>query len=200
MDDEIVPGHPDYAAAAASLIAATDTDLFRYYGGGDPSIWVEAAEHEWRGESGIYSHTMSHVARLNGELVGLLISYPSQRDNLIDWTLGCSRAHLAPDRWGKIATARPLAAFLFPVIPKEAYYVQNVVTGPKARGRGLGRRFMELAFAQGRAAGCRSCHLDVDSSTPAVHFYKHLGMRVVVRTEVFGIPGVHAHYRMVIDL
>ena len=196
----IEPGRPDDAPAAARLIADTDVELFSLYGGGDLSLGVEISEWEWREERGIYSHTMSQVARLDGDLVGLLISCSSQRDVAIDWTLGCSRAQLAPDRWVQLDAVRPLAAFLFPALPKDAYYVQNVVTHPKARGRGLGRRFMELAFAQGRAEGCRSCHLDVDGSTPAVQFYEHLGLRVVVKTEVLGIPGVHAHYRMVIDL
>jgi len=59
---------------------------------------------------------------------------------------------------------------------------------------------MEAAFELGRSEGCRSCHLDVDSSTPAVQFYERLGMRILVETRVPVIPGVHAHYRMVREL
>ncbi len=64
----------------------------------------------------------------------------------------------------------------------------------------FGRRLIERAFGQGRAEGCGDCHLDVDSATPAVGFYEHLGFRVLVKTEVPGIPGVHPHYRMVCPL
>jgi ribosomal protein S18 acetylase RimI-like enzyme len=196
----IEPGRPEDAPVAAKLIAATDVELFSRYGGGDLSLWTDIAAREWRGADGIYSHTMSRVARLDGALVGLLVSYAPQRAARIDWTLGCSRPHIEPSRWAQLNAVRPSAAFLFPTVPQDAYYIQNVVTDAPARGMGLGRRFMELALAQGRAEGCRTCHLDVDGSTPAVPFYEHLGLRVLVKTEVLGLPGVHAHYRMVIDL
>jgi ribosomal protein S18 acetylase RimI-like enzyme len=200
MNDEIVPAHPDDAPRAAHLIAETDADLFRYYTQGDLDLWVEVAECEWRAERGIYSHTMSHVIRRAGEVVGLLVAYTCSRSALIDWSLGSSRARLGSDRLSRIDLVRSQASFLFPRLPEDAFYVQNVVTHPSVWGIGLGRRLMERAFELGRAAGCRSCHLDVDSSTPAVRFYECLRLRVAVRTEVPSIPCVHAHYRMVIDL
>ena len=196
----IEPGSPDDAPAAARLIAETDVALFTFCGGGDLGVWVELSEWEWRQHRGVYCWAMSHVARLEGRLVGLLVSYSSRQHATIDWSFGGARAHLSSERWGRVAAAHRLVPFLFPSIPEDAYYVQNLAAQPSVRGRGLGRRLMELAFDRGRAAGCRSCHLDVDSSTPAVQFYEHLGMRVLVRTEVPDIPGVHTHFRMVIDL
>ena len=198
----IEPGRPDDAAVAAEMIAQTDKDLFSFCGGGDLRLWVELSEWEWRAERGIYSHTMSHVARLDGIVVGLLISYPPRRQSAIDWTFGSSRDHLPEGRWAEVAAAYTLAAYLFPSIPDDAYYVQNIVTHPSVRGSGLrvGRRLIDRAFEQGRAEGCGSCHLDVDGSTPAVGFYEHLGFRALVKTEVLGIPGVHPHYRMVCPL
>jgi hypothetical protein len=61
---------------------------------------------------------------------------------------------------------------------------------------------MELAFKRGREEGCRSCHLDVGSTNPAVDFYQELGMYVAIETSVprllrLGIP---SHYRMVKQL
>jgi ribosomal protein S18 acetylase RimI-like enzyme len=200
MNDEIVPAHPDDAAEAARMIAETDPDLFRYYTHDDLGFWVEIAECEWRAESGIYSYTMSHVIRRAGHVAGLLVAYSSRRDEQTDWTLKDSRELLGPDRFSGIDLVRSLASFLFPKLPEDAFYVQNLATHRSARGEGLGRRLMARAFELGRAEGCRTCHLDVDSSTPAVRFYQHLGMRVEVVTEVPSIPSVHAHYRMVIDL
>src|SRR5262249_47514391 len=130
----------------------------------------------------------------------LLMSYSSQQHEMIDWSFGGARTHMAQERWARVAAAHRLVPFLFPSIPEDAYYVQSLATQPSVQGRGLGRRLMELAFDRGRAAGCRSCHLDVDSSTPAVQFYEHLGMRVLVKTEVPDIPRVQTHFRMVIDL
>jgi ribosomal protein S18 acetylase RimI-like enzyme len=196
----IEPGRPDDASAAARLIAETDVALFTFCGGGDLGVWVELSEWEWRQERGVYCWTMSHVARLDGQLVGLLVSYSSHQHGTIDWSFGGARTRLAPERWSRVAADHGLVPFLFPCIPEDAYYVQNLATQPSVQGRGLGRRLMELAFDRGRAEGCRSCHLDVDSSTPAVRFYEHLGMRVLVKTEIPDIPGVHTHFRMVIDL
>jgi ribosomal protein S18 acetylase RimI-like enzyme len=196
----IEPGCPDDGPAAARLIAETDVALFTFCGGGDLGVWVELSEWEWLQERGVYCWTMSHVARLDGQLVGLLVSYSSQQHETIDWSYAGARAHMASERWARVAAAHCLVPFLFPSIPKDAYYVQNVATHPSVQGRGLARRLMELAFDRGRAEGYRSCHLDVDGSVPAVQFYEHLGMRVLVRTEVPNIPGVHTHFRMVLEL
>ncbi|MFI5461390.1 MAG: GNAT family N-acetyltransferase, partial [Isosphaerales bacterium] len=192
--------HPDDAPGAAYLIAGTDADLFRWYTRGDLDLWAAIAECEWRADPGIYSHTMSHVIRRQGEVVGLLVAYSSRRQATIDWSLAGSRARLGSARLSGIDLVQSPAAFLFPPLPEDAFYVQNVATAPSVRGRGLGRRLMERALELGRTEGCRTCHLDVDSSTQAVWFYEHLGFRPLVRTEVLTIPGVHAHYRMVVEL
>jgi len=200
MNDEIVPAHSDDAPEAARLIAETDAELFRFYTNGDLSLWVDVAECEWRAQSGIYSYTMSHVIRRTAHVAGLLVAYSFSRDKLIDWSLKNSQERLGQDRLSPIDLVRSQASFLFPKLPEDAFYVQNVAIDRSARREGLGRRLMERAFELGRAEGCRTCHLDVDGSTPAVRFYEHLGMRVAVRTEVPAIPSVYAHYRMVIDL
>src|SRR5262245_26842216 len=113
----IEPGRPDDAPAAAKLITETDVELFRLYGGGDLGPWEEIANWEWRGLCGIYSHTMSHVARLDGEVVGVLVSYSARRFAGIDWSLGCSRAHVEGSRWAQLDAVRPLTNFLFPALP-----------------------------------------------------------------------------------
>jgi ribosomal protein S18 acetylase RimI-like enzyme len=143
---------------------------------------------------------MSHVIRRQGEVVGLLVAYASRRQATIDWSLAGSRARLGSDRLSGIDLVHSPAAFLFPSLPGDAFYVQNVATHPSVQRSGLGRRLMERALELGRAEGCRTCHLDVDSSTQAVRFYEDLGFLPLVRTEVLTIPEVHAHYRMVIEL
>ncbi len=199
---QIEPGRPDDAAVAARLIADTDRELFTFCGGGDIRVWIELSEWEWRDEHGIYSHRLSHVARRDGVVVGILICYSPRRHAEIDWSFGASRSHLPAELWAKVNASYRLATFLFPAIPEDAFYVQNIVTDSSVRGSELrvGRRLMELAFERGRAEGCRSCHLDVDGSTSAVGFYQHLGFRVLVKTQVCGIPSVSTHYRMVCDL
>ena len=201
MCDEIVPACREDAKQAACLIAETDADLFRWYTDDDLDLWIKVSEHEWESDSGIYSHTMSHVIRREREVVGLLVAYSFPRSAGIKWTLENSRAQLGSARLSRIDLVRSTASFLFPKHPEDAFYVQNIAVSPSDRGRGLGKLLMNKAFELGRAEGCRTCHLDVDSSsTQAVRFYKKLGLRVEVRTELPNIPSLHAHFRMVIDL
>lgn len=201
IQDEFViePEEAADASRAAELIVETDLTLFRWFGDGDPNLWREITEWEWRAESGIYSHTMSRVVRRHGALVGLLVSYSPARGARIDWSLEAARPHIEAGRWARLAELRPPADFLFAAIPDDAYYVQNVVVDPAARGRGLAKLLMEHAFAAGRAAGCRSCHLDVGSTNPAVDFYQGLGMYAAVETIVPALSrrGIPSHYRMV---
>jgi GNAT superfamily N-acetyltransferase len=198
----VEPGKQDDGPEAARLIAETDTDLFSFCTGGNFQAWVDLAEWEWRSDRGIYSFRMSHVVRGETGLLGLLVSYPSRRQREIDWSFESSRPHLEPSQWHRITeTYHKLAAFLFPTIPDDAYYVQNVVTRSSTRRSGLGSKLMEVAFELGRSEGCRACHLDVDSSsTPPLQLYEKMGMTILVKTEVPAIQEVHMHYRMVREL
>ncbi len=195
----IEPGRSDEAEAAVRLLMETDAGLFAFYGGGSLDLWAEIAALEWRAERGIYCHDMSHVVRLDGELAALLLCYTPERDRRIDWSLGSSRGTIDAARMRHLDEARRLTACLFPAVPPDAYYVQNIAVRPEARGRGLGVALMRRAFELASEAGCRSCHLDVDATTPAVGFYVGLGFRVAARTEAPGLPAA-AHLRMVLPI
>ena len=69
----IQPGRPEDSSIAAELIADTDRALFSFCGGGDLGLWIELSEWEWREERGIYNHAMSHIARRDESVLGLLI-------------------------------------------------------------------------------------------------------------------------------
>jgi ribosomal protein S18 acetylase RimI-like enzyme len=193
-------GRPDDAQVVAQLLVETDDSAFQYVAGGNRGAWAELAAHEWQTERGIYSYVLSEVVRSRGEIQGLLIGYPAWQHEEIDWTLGSARAHLNPSLMARIDEARQIANYLYPVIPKDAFYVQNIAVASAARGTGLGRSLMESALRRARAAGCTSCHLDVDSTSPAVTFYRKLGLEVLVETRIPRMTGVPSHYRMVKDL
>jgi ribosomal protein S18 acetylase RimI-like enzyme len=196
---QIEAGRAQDAAIAAELIVDTGRGLFTHFSGGDLQTWAALCESEWRTEHGVYSHSLSHLARQGEQVLGLLIGYSAKRKATLDWSFAASRARLAPERWAAIAAAMPLAGFLSPLLPDDAWYLQNIVVHAAARGTGLrvGARLMQTATDEARAAGCASVHLDVDESYPAVDFYKRLGYEVLVRTEVPGLPGIHPHLRMV---
>lgn len=198
---EIVPGNADDATAVAPLITATDEHLFGHLTGGQLAIWDTVAEHEWRASTGVYGYPRGHVVRDGGRVVGVLVAYTgTEHLSAIDWSFAAARAHLPADAWQTIAGWRAETGYLFPTIPERAFYVQNIAVADAARGTGLGRRLMDHAFALGRRAGCTSCHLDVNSATPAVGFYRTVGMKPLVRTEVLALPEIAPHFRMVIDL
>jgi GNAT superfamily N-acetyltransferase len=200
MNLVLEPGRPEDAAVAARLIAETDADLFRYYCGGDLSGWIAISQHEWRHPRGIYCYALADVVRAGTAIQGLIVSYSGKQQYAMDWTLGSSAPHVSADLMSKVQSVRRTASLLFPTIPDDVWYVQNLVVVPEAQGTGLGTFLMETVFARARTAGYRTCHLDVDSSRPAVQFYQRLGMSVLVETRVPSIPGVHTHYRMVKSL
>jgi ribosomal protein S18 acetylase RimI-like enzyme len=192
----IEPGRPEDAAQAARLIAETDRDLFSSYAG-DLAGWVEISAHEWCHERGIYNHKMAGVVRDGPALRGLLIGYPGRGPLEIDWSLGNSAPHVSAALMAQVRRVRRLVHFLFPAIPEDVWYVQNIAVNAECRGGGLGRFLMNVAEERATAAGCVEVHLDVDSSTPAVGFYRRLGYEVLVETRVPSLPAVHTHYRMV---
>jgi ribosomal protein S18 acetylase RimI-like enzyme len=192
----IEPGRPEEAAQAARLIAETDRDLFTSYAG-DLAAWVEISEHEWRHERGIYCYRMADVVRDGAALRGLLISYSGRAPLEIDWSLGNSAPHISPAVMAQVQRSRRRVHFLFPAIPEDVWYVQNIAVVAEGRGGGLGRFLMNAAEERATATGCVEVHLDVDSSAPAVGFYRRLGYEVLVETRVPGLPAVHTHYRMV---
>jgi ribosomal protein S18 acetylase RimI-like enzyme len=197
---EILPGQPDDAGSVASLLVLSDESLFGYLTDGHLDTWRNLTACEWRAPRGVYSYHWSSVARQAGAVVGVLVGYTAAEHDTIDWSFAAAQEHLPADAWSVIESRHAPTTFLFPEIPDGVFYVQNIAVAESSRGSGLGRRLMEAAFEKGRRAGCAACHLDVDSSTPAVHFYERLGMRALVRTEVLALPGIPAHLRMVIDL
>lgn len=191
-------GRPGDAAVVGDLIVATSPELFAYFCAGDLGLWRELSACEWRTDHGVYSHSLSRLAYHGEQLVGLLIGYSAERKATLDWSFAASRASLAPDRWAVIAANMQLAGFLSPLLPDDAWYLQNIVVSPVARGAGLsvGAHLLESALEQAHAAGCASVHLDVEGSNPAVSFYRRHGFEVLVRTEVPGLNCVGPYLRM----
>jgi ribosomal protein S18 acetylase RimI-like enzyme len=185
-----------------ALIAQTDADLFRFVTGGSLEDWIALSIQEWKSPDGIYSYTMADVVRDGPEILGLIISYSFSRAEKIGWTLAAAAKCLPEELIQRVRMNNRKALLLFPAFPADAWYVQNIVVVKKAQEQKLrlGRLMMEAIFTRAHDQGCKECHLDVNSSIPAVKFYEHLGMKAVVETRVPDITGVPMHYRMVKSL
>lgn len=171
----------DDADAAATLIAQTDAELFRFVAG-DLAAWELIATHEWRHERGVYYHELARVVRCGGTLAGVLVGYTLDLHNRIDWSMSSALAHLAPELVARIQKTRGITPFLFPSFPAHAWYVQNLAVRPDTQGTGLGRFLMNAAAQLARDAGCTEIHLDVAGDNPAVEFYRRIGYTVLIET------------------
>jgi GNAT superfamily N-acetyltransferase len=194
----IVPGRPEDAPAAARLIVQTAPGLFRLLAAGEEAMLLEVFEHEWRKEAGIFSSTTGRVVRAGDELLAVLVSYPEHRHATMDFTFAAPPERVPPEFLRRLNERSRSLSYLFPLIQKGIYYIQNLAVAPAARGRGLGRALLEWAFAEALRQRCDSLHLDVEQGEEAVRFYEHLGMRVLVET-VGGGAEVPRYYRMAKD-
>ena len=60
------------------------------------------------------------------------------------------------------------------------YELSKMAVAPEMRGRGIGRRLLEYAVAQGRAIGAKSLFLGSSTKLQnAVHLYESIGFRHV---------------------
>lgn len=74
-------------------------------------------------------------------------------------------------------SSRPgVAAFLLGRLLSDEMEILNLAVLPAARRRGIGRRLLEEALRQGRAAGARQCWLELRASNKgALAFYRAQG-------------------------
>ena len=66
-------------------------------------------------------------------------------------------------------------------------YVRTVGVVPEARGRGIARHLLRVAFARDAAAGREGTllHVDTNNTTPALGLYESVGMRAVLVIDIW---------------
>ena len=77
----------------------------------------------------------------------------------------------------------------------EQVYLLKIIVSPLWRGKGLGRRMMELTFEDlASTFGINKCYCEVDvENTVAIELYKSLGLEVLVRKKKFYSNGNDAY-------
>ncbi len=162
----------------------TGPEFFSYIFQGREAAIATLAVH-WRLESGVFSHRHAVVAKRNGQTLGL--------------ELGFTRAEKAPHNQAtglrlqkdlgaaefdaQMARLRDIGPQLLEA-PGDAYFLQNLVVSPQARGCGCGKALLKHAFEQAKSQGLNTVHLDVLSNNPARSFYLANGMEDQVETYV----------------
>jgi ribosomal protein S18 acetylase RimI-like enzyme len=200
----VEPGRPEDAEDAAALLYETDRAFFVYLSNGDRTSLLRLFADEWRRLGSPLHYGFSRVVREQGQVIGVLVGYTQAEHAWLDFAaIGRASQGLPGGFLVHFHEVYEVAQYLFPAVPLGAFYVQNLAVAAPHHGRGLGRRLMKDAFDRAQAAGCATCHLDVDSQTPAVQFYEGLGMQVLVETEVRPLarhetpPHFRPHFRMV---
>jgi ribosomal protein S18 acetylase RimI-like enzyme len=147
------------------------------------------------------SHTLTHLAERNGQLAGLLLSYPGAILSRLDWLTGwCLIKILGMRATARLARIQSNYGDLKEAEPDE-YYVSNLAVFPEFQGHGIGTLLMAHAEEMAREAGLHKCSLVVTFGHESARLlYEHLGYKVV-RSIPSGHPkvaeGSGGYHRMV---
>ncbi len=128
-----------------------------------------ASEHE------NFSYRNTWLARLDGEVAGMLLAYR------------------LPDA-GQADDPADFPEFIRPLIELEnlvpgSFYINMLASYPRFRGRGIGTGLMTQANLQAAASGCDLISLQVfDENVGALRLYQRLGYRIVDRRAIIPHP------------
>lgn len=130
---------------------------------------IEIGARRYAGEEGDFSCKYCTVAQLGGEVVGMLHAFPMES---------------APEEEGDQDVAPVLEPYARLEVPG-SYYLSAMAVSPEHRGKGLGKRMLEIAREQARDRGCWQVSLLVfEQNEGAIELYERHGFRVVDRSPV----------------
>ncbi len=130
---------------------------------------IEAGAEILQSESANFSYRNAHIARLDGEVAGMLLAYrlPSADEN--------------------DENPADFPEFIQPLVELEqcvpdSFYINMLATYPDFRGRGVGSALMAQVDRLAQGAGCSLASIEVfDSNTGALNLYIRLGYEIVER-------------------
>lgn len=200
MDEvKLQRGCPEQSPGAAALIYDADPVLWDCLFDND----LEGAQHyfeeEWRWEDSMYGCAMTTVATLHGALVGIEQGLDVEIQQKFGPGTGIrGAARLTAQTAATLEKYSAYLRYLIPSVPKDVYYLQFLSVKPELRGKGLGKLLLSNAFDRAREKGYRACQLDVSGDTPAVDFYRHMGMETISESRVIPLEklGLHSHFRL----
>jgi ribosomal protein S18 acetylase RimI-like enzyme len=202
-DLRLEPARPHQCDAAAPLMWDTNPSFFAYLFGGDEKTALRFLARQFEAERSIYSHAHCTTALAGDRLLGIELGWDrdTQRE-LLGETMQLAAALLSVDQLAHFRAASSLLLYLAPPIPRHTYYVLHLAAARDGRGKGMGARLLNEAFARARARGYPQCQLDVAKENRAVQSYQRLGMEVLSESRVPRLEkhGLGANLRMVKEL
>jgi ribosomal protein S18 acetylase RimI-like enzyme len=193
------------ADAAVELIYAPMGKFADYlFGDDDPNRAREVLRELYLRGKNRFSHQYCDVAIVNGEVAGLLLSYPGSILPSLALPMGKELREIIGVKGVMRLTRRSISLMREKEAEPDEYYVFTVSVAPKYQKNGVGGKIMELAEAKARATGLKKVALGVTlDNENARWFYEHLGYEVI---EVVYTPklekaiGYEGYYRIAKEL
>lgn len=184
----------------AELLWSSDPTLNAYIYQ-NSAVLLRIIKAEWPEHRGLLSHTQAFTAMSGDALLGLLVGHTAAEytanfeASLTLQTKGMSQAEIK-----HLTAAIHWMDRLFPEARAGSYYILELATTPKARGRGIASLLLKAAEDRACAAGCNAICLDVAAENAAVEFYRHKGFEVEIETKIPYLQtnhGIGPHLHMV---
>ena len=192
----------DDAEVCARLIYMTMGTMADYLMGNDETAEaINILEQLFRREKNRYSYQYTNLAIIDGEIAGLLLSYPGRILKLLDLPMMGSiiAVNELPEALRFFVRSIPL--MMVKEVEVDEYFINNVAVLPNFRRRGVGKLLMNLAEKLAKESGLNKCALTVEiNNEPAVKLYQQLGYQIVGTVKVEKLErmiGFEGLYRMV---
>ena len=179
----------DGPATIADLIWETDPEMCQFVFR-DRQTWHRHCAIEWRAAAGLHTYSTAMVARLEREIVGLVIAYPQAE---MTGRFAATVARYETD----VCQRMEAVGWLFPVLPENTLLVFNLSVSQSLRGQGIGCLLLSETEQQAQRAGLTTVHLDVPTTSPAVKFYERLGYGKLTKSNFLEpMTNIPPHFRM----
>lgn len=184
-----------YAGDLPGLMYATGAVTYDYQFS-DRALFERIVTASWTTPGTLFGWDGATLALEGEALVGVCIAFPgpefeTRKKALAPlWAPLIDAGEVSRETLADIARRTYLASYLNVAIPRSVHYVHALAVKPTHRGQGAGAALVRDAIERAKTAGLRGLHLDVLSGTPAVEFYRALGLRCLAETVA---PEPHRH-------
>ena len=191
----------DDAEVNAQLIYMTMGTMADYLLGNDNAAQANSIILQlFQRRSSRYSYQYADLAIIDGEVVGLLLSYSGKVLKSLQFPM--VKSVFAVNEFPEALRFffRSLPLMNIKEVEADEYFINNVAVFPKFQGYGVGKFLMKLAERRAAEAGLNKCALTVEkANVRAVRLYEHLGYEIVDIVEVAWLKrriGFSSLYRM----
>lgn len=162
-------------------------------------VIVDVLKKSFQEPGNLLSYEHTYFAEVSGEIAGMLLGYDwrvKSKENLktgfLLLKLSGLKMFLMLDTYLKFNNTVGR-------LDKFEYYISNIATYEKFRGKGVGKALMSIAEKEAKRSGCMRVVLDVErENVKAIAFYKSLGFEEKERFDIsINKGGVLSFTRMV---